>query len=98
MMVLRARRAGTGSKYVTLRSGVRRATPFFLVRSGLRVENGPRQLLLNLPLSSSRRRLVRSAVTTSTADCSRDAGYRCEIVLRMLVEILGGNSIAARCR
>src|ERR1700724_473668 len=34
MMVLRARRGGTGSKYVTLRGGVRRAIPFLLVRSG----------------------------------------------------------------
>ena len=33
-MVLRARRGGTGSKYVTLRGGVRRAIPFLLVRSG----------------------------------------------------------------
>src|SRR5580693_2002800 len=28
MMVLRARRGGTGSKYVTLRGGLRRAIPF----------------------------------------------------------------------
>src|SRR5258708_26540463 len=34
MMVLRARRGGTGSKYVTLRGGLRRAIPFLLVRSG----------------------------------------------------------------
>ena len=34
MMVLRARRGGTGSKYLTLRGGVRRAIPFLLVRSG----------------------------------------------------------------
>jgi hypothetical protein len=33
MMVLRSRRGGTGSKYETLRGGVRRAIPF-LVRSG----------------------------------------------------------------
>src|SRR5207237_6188163 len=33
MMVLRARRGGTGSKYVTLRGGLRRAIPFLLVRS-----------------------------------------------------------------
>ena len=31
---MRARRGGTGSKYVTLRGGVRRAIPFLLVRSG----------------------------------------------------------------
>jgi hypothetical protein len=31
--VLRARRGGTGSKYVTLRGGVRRAIPFLLVRN-----------------------------------------------------------------
>jgi hypothetical protein len=35
MMVLRARRGGTGSKYVTLRGGVRRAIPFLLVREAL---------------------------------------------------------------
>src|ERR1700730_4679220 len=34
MIVLRARRAGTGSKYVTFRGGLRRAIPFLLVRSG----------------------------------------------------------------
>ena len=34
MMVLRARRGATGSKYVTLRGGLRRAIPFLLVRSG----------------------------------------------------------------
>jgi hypothetical protein len=34
MMVLRARRGRTGSKYVTLRGGRRRAIPFLLVRSG----------------------------------------------------------------
>src|SRR5260370_39481994 len=34
MMVLRARRGGTGSKYVTLRGGLRRAIPFLLVGSG----------------------------------------------------------------
>src|SRR3979490_3271818 len=34
MMVLRARRGATGSKYVTLRGGRRRALPFLLVRSG----------------------------------------------------------------
>jgi hypothetical protein len=33
-LVLRASRGGTGSKYVTLRGGVRRAMPFLLVRSG----------------------------------------------------------------
>jgi hypothetical protein len=38
MMMLRARRGGTGSKYVTLRGGVRRAIPFLLVRSRLRCE------------------------------------------------------------
>jgi hypothetical protein len=32
--VTRARRGGTGSKYVTLRGGRRRAIPFLLVRSG----------------------------------------------------------------
>ena len=31
MMVLRARRGGTFSKYVTLRGGLRRAIPFLLV-------------------------------------------------------------------
>src|SRR6266705_4063968 len=40
MMVLRARRGGTGSKYVTLRGGVRRAIPFLLVRSQVGVQ-GP---------------------------------------------------------
>src|SRR5258705_9444943 len=34
MMVLRARRGGTGSKYVTLRGGLRRDIPFLLLRSG----------------------------------------------------------------
>src|SRR5712692_5980763 len=34
MMVLRARRGGTGSKYVTLRGGGRRAIPFLRVWSG----------------------------------------------------------------
>jgi hypothetical protein len=34
MMVLRARRGGTGSTYVTLRGGLRRAIPVLLVRSG----------------------------------------------------------------
>jgi hypothetical protein len=34
IIVLRARRGGTGSKWVTFRGGVRRAIPFFLVRSG----------------------------------------------------------------
>jgi hypothetical protein len=34
MMVLRARRGATGSKYVTLRGGLRRAIPFLLVGSG----------------------------------------------------------------
>src|ERR1700730_1482971 len=34
MMVLRARRGGTGSKYVTWRGGRRRALPLLLVRSG----------------------------------------------------------------
>jgi len=33
MIVLRARRGGTGSKYVTFRGGLRRAIPFRLVRS-----------------------------------------------------------------
>ena len=33
IMVLRARRGGAGSKYLTLRGGVRRAIPFLLVRS-----------------------------------------------------------------
>ena len=33
MMELRPRRGGTGSKYVTLRGGLRRAIPFLLVRS-----------------------------------------------------------------
>src|SRR5258705_3371466 len=33
MIVLRARRGGTGSKYVTLRGGLRRGIPFLLVRS-----------------------------------------------------------------
>ncbi len=36
MTVLRGRRGGTGSKYVTLRGGLRRAIPFLLVgQSGL---------------------------------------------------------------
>jgi hypothetical protein len=34
MMVLRARRGGTGSKYVTFRGRLRRAIPFLLVGSG----------------------------------------------------------------
>jgi hypothetical protein len=34
MMVLRASLGATGSKYVTLRGGLRRAIPFLLVRSG----------------------------------------------------------------
>ena len=34
MTVLRARRGATGSRYVTLRGGLRRAIPFLLVRSG----------------------------------------------------------------
>jgi hypothetical protein len=34
IMVLRARRGGTGSKYVTFRGGLRRAIPFLLVGSG----------------------------------------------------------------
>jgi hypothetical protein len=33
-MVLRARRGGTGSKYVFLRGRLRRAIPFLLVGSG----------------------------------------------------------------
>ena len=37
MTVLRARRGGTGSKYVTFRGGLRRAIPFLLVRSGCSV-------------------------------------------------------------
>src|ERR1700730_10790170 len=37
MIVLRARRGGTGSKYVTLRGGLRRAIPFLLVGSSGRV-------------------------------------------------------------
>jgi hypothetical protein len=36
VMVLRGRRGGTGPKYVTFRGGLRRATPFLLVRSGTR--------------------------------------------------------------
>jgi hypothetical protein len=39
MMVLGARRGGTGSKHVTLRGGLRRPTPFLLVRSA--VSKGP---------------------------------------------------------
>jgi hypothetical protein len=40
MMVLRARRGGTGSKYVTLRGGRVRAIPFLLV-SGQVGARGP---------------------------------------------------------
>src|SRR5208283_1909032 len=43
MIVLRDRCGGTGSKYVTLRGGVRRAIPFLLVWSGRGVR-GPQIL------------------------------------------------------
>jgi hypothetical protein len=36
MMVVRARRVGTGSKYVTLRGRLRRVIPFLLIRSWCR--------------------------------------------------------------
>jgi hypothetical protein len=41
MMVLRARRGATGSKYVTVRGGLRRAIPFLLVRSGCGAQGCP---------------------------------------------------------
>jgi hypothetical protein len=50
MMVLRARRGGTGSKYVTLRGGLREAIPFLSLAQGVvrrvpnstdRRQNGP---------------------------------------------------------
>ena len=57
------------------------------------------RLLLPLPrMCPSRHRLTRSPATASPADRLRGAFYRCEIVLCVLVEILGGNSVAARRR
>jgi hypothetical protein len=43
MMVVGARRGGTGSKYVTFRGGLRRAIPFLLVGSGACIKN-PRSM------------------------------------------------------
>jgi hypothetical protein len=49
-------------------------------------------------MSSLRRRPAWSAAVASPADCPRDPRCLREIVVRVPVEILGGNSILARRR